>query len=225
MGFLYTISPFISSDSLPRYASMASVISDNFWLFNIYSFNPYVVREYMEFIDINFDFAFSELKLNMISYEYPDNIKGDENDILKYINSKYKLYNTPFQLEREYDVSKELVIDLISGKPKYFYFNDHAMYDSMMSTYSILSDIDNDTMLNLFNMMDYMNNANISSDIKALIIQYEEYASTIDDITSHGIEFYDNDCICIGVYILNQLKSYIKHEVDERSERDGTLSC
>ena len=53
MGKLYTISPFVSSNYIPRKATIAGVISDNFYLFNVYSRNPYIVKDYMEFIDNN----------------------------------------------------------------------------------------------------------------------------------------------------------------------------
>lgn len=217
MGILYTISPFVRSDFLPSYASMARVISDNFWLFNIYSFNPYIVREYMDFIDIYFDNAFSDLNLGILQYEYPDNIT-DEGDILEFINSRYKLHDTGYQLGRELAASKESIIDLVTEKEKCFYFNDYAIYDSMLSSYSILSDVDNDTMGELFDMVRYLKNDDTASIIRLLISKYEEYATIVDDISSHGIEFFDNQCISNGMYTLNQLVGFVIHEVNERSE-------
>lgn len=216
MGFLYTISPFIKSDSLPSYASTARVISDYFYFFNIYSFNPYVIRDYMNFIDANFDYAFSELKLDMISYEYPDRLGTDESDILKYINDRYELYDTGFEITRELSAMGEPVVDLITGKTTKFYFNEYATYDSMLLTHSILSDIDDETIEDLTSMLKYIRNDETVMNIKIMLFYYEEYASRVDDLSSYGTDVYSNDLICYGVYILNQLKGFVQHEVAER---------
>lgn len=223
MGKLYTISPFIKTESLPRYASIESVISDNFYFFNIYSFNPYIVREYMDFIDINFDFAFSKLKLDIVIYDYPDELKRDESEVIEYINTFYDLYDTPHELNRAYGINRELVHDLMTGKETYVYFNDYATYDSQLAMNDIFNDIENDSLFILNELLNYILDNTIVADIRMMILQLGEYEYIIDEVSNHGIDFYDNDCICNGMYILCQLKGFIQYELNERRKHDGLV--
>ena len=217
MGKLYTISPFVSSNYIPRKATIAGVISDNFYLFNVYSRNPYIVKDYMEFIDINFDYAFSKLGYDIIYYEYPDKLENDDSDIIEYINDKYELTGD-CQLDRCYQINKETVTDIVTGKTMEIYFNDFAYYDTGLLGFSILSDNESTIPYLLLDEIKYFNNVNLRENLKRLIYQFMDYQSQLDFIANGAIEYHDNDMISNALFTLCQLKAYVNQLVKERGE-------
>lgn len=217
MRKIYTISPFIKADYIPSRSSIAGVISDHFYLFNVYSHNPYTVREYMDFIDVNFDYAFSKMKYEIISYEYPDRLRDDDSDIIEYVNAAYNLTGD-YQLNRCYQMNKEVVTDLVTGSKIEIYFNDYAYYDTGLLGYSILSDVENEVPYFLLDEIEYLKDRELRSSLKGVIYQLMEYQSNLDYLGNGAIEYYDNDMISNSMLTLCQLKAYVQKILKERSE-------
>lgn len=214
MGKIYTISPFILSDSIPKNASIPSIISDYFYLFKIFSGNPYVVKYYMQFIDANFDFAFSKMKLTMVEYEYPDDrpFMTDISDIVNYINNEYHLTGD-WSLERCYYPNKYEVYDFTTDKEITLYFNDYAAYDTAYLGKGIF-DYDMDVLGELLPLIKYLK---ADRDlIKAVVHTMYNYMITLPDYLN---ETPDN--IYMGMFseplvILAQLKSFVKYTLKKR---------
>ena len=217
MGTIYTISPFINANSIPRRATITGVVSEHFYLFNVYSRNPYLVKAYMDFIDINFDYVFTKLGYKIVSYDYPDELDDDDSDIIEYINVKYDLTGD-CRLDRCYQMNKETVTDLVTGKDIDLYFNDYAYYDTGMLGFSILSDAETDVPDLLLDELKYLTNKTIRDSLKQVIFQFMDYHSQLDYLANGAIEYYDSDIISNALLTLCQLKSYIFQLVKERGD-------
>lgn len=217
MGKIYTISPFINADSIPRKATTASVISEHFYLFNVYSRNPYLVKAYMDFIDSNFDYAFAELGYRMICYEYPDKMNDDDSDIIEYVNDRYELTGEN-QLDRCYQINKDTVTDLVTGKSIELYFNDYAYYDTGLLGFSILSDAETEIPDLLLDEIKYLSSMKMKKSLKQVLFQFMEYHSQLDYLANGAIEYYDNEIISNSLLTLCQLKSYVAQLVKERRD-------
>lgn len=213
---IYTISPLILSESLPKTTSVAYVISEYFHLFNIYSTNPYLVREYMNFIDINFDFAFSKLKYKIISYDYPSDIE-DINDALKYINEKYGLIDTMYEIDRCYQANHYKVRDILNDKVIDIYFNDYASYDLSFLNHGV-GDDEEDIVSDLLKEITYLKNKNDIDIFKILLGMLDEYKIAVSDYINNSPEFYNSGMISEPLLILSQLKSFVKDTIKEREE-------
>lgn len=216
MGFIYTISPFIKSDYIPRKDTIASIISDHFYLFNIYDRNPYIVKDYMNFIDANFNLAFSQLGYNIIYYEYPDSLEYNDSSIIEYINNKYNLSNSS-KLDICYKVNKEIVRDIVTNQDIPIYFNDYAYYNEVMSQYGIVNFIENDIIDNLLCIIGYLNNDYLKELINSVIIQFTEYQSSIDFI-ENGASDINEDVMSTAMIVLYQLKTFVNTLLLERSD-------
>lgn len=207
---LFTISPLIMSESFPKHSSIEAVVSEYFHLFNIYSTNPYVVREYMSFIDYNFDFAFTKLGYRIIEYRYPESDNFSMIHIIKSINSHYNLtYQNTIDLS--YRVNTFTVYDYTTGKDVEMYLNDYALYDSGLMCDGLINDPD--IMDNLLHELTYMNNSNW---ILNIIYSLEYYIGAMSDNLNHVADSYDSGIISEPLLALTQLKAFIKHTMEER---------
>lgn len=211
MGTIFTISPFILKNSLPRRGTIASIISNNFHLFNVFSTNPCIVRAYMDFIDENFDNAFRKLGYTIISYDYPD--KLDDFEMIDYINDKYKLSG-----DRLLDICYQINIckfnDYISGQEKEMYFNDYAYYDiGILENW--LFDVDDQRLITTLNLIEYLYYKNDYDTLKLTIYKIIDYISSIED----GItDYFSSSYVCDATMTLFKLKNYISNKVKEEGD-------
>lgn len=207
---LFTISPLIMSESIPEHSSIEAVVSEYFHLFNIYSTNPYLVREYMNFIDSNFDFAFTKLGYMIIEYKYPESDNFSMTQMIESINSHYKLtYQNNIDLS--YRVNTFTVYDYTTGKDVEIYLNDYALYDSGLMCDGLINDPD--IMDNLLHELSYMNNPNW---ILNIIYSLEYYIGAMSDNLNHVADSYGSDIISEPLLALTQLKAFVKHTMEER---------
>lgn len=212
MGKLYTISPLILSDSIPRRDSYESVISEYFYLFNVYSTNPFKILNYMEFIDANFNFAFSKLKYNMIEYDYPDSL--DESDMIRYINDKYKL-SGQFELDRCYNMNTFNNIDYITNKECIIYFNDYALNDLELYDHNLLYDENDEILLNAQYLISYLNDKQTKFLLNELI---DKIMDCQGDMSDNMIGYLDTDSVSEGILTLYQLKKFVEYIIEERRQ-------
>ena len=206
--YLYTISPLILSDCIPNKASVASIISDYFYLFKIYSENPYIVRLYMKFIDENFDFAFTELNYQMIQYKYPEIYKDDELQKLEFINSYYQL-NDSMSLYTSYRANKfELPNQTI-------YFNSYAIGDSVILG-DILLDEELSIIPQLMELLNYVRCKPEKDYLQTLLYQYSEYEGYLIDYLMNPDTYIESEYIEEPLVILYRLKSFVNHTKEKR---------
>lgn len=214
---IYTINPFINAKSIPRKATVEGVITDHFYLFNVYNHNPYIVKEYMEFIDVNFDYAFSKLGYQLISYECPDRFDNDDSSAIEFINDRYDLTGD-YRLDRCYQMNKETVIDLMTGNSINIYFNDYTYYDVGLLGFSILSDVETEIPYLILDEMNYLTNLKMKTTITQLIYRFMEYQTQLDCFANGVQECYDNDMVFNSLLTLCQLKNYVYQTVKERGD-------
>lgn len=210
MQTLYTISPLILSEQIPERTSIEYAVSKYFHLFNIYSKNPYVVREYMRFIDANFDFAFSKLRYRMVSYQYPKELEEVPSDIITYINTRYKLTEQT-KLDLGYRANHFEVYDYILGKKFSMILNDYALYDAKFM-YGGLYDVDSEIMGNLLEEINYLwYNQGIRRLIHTMLI----YDSAISDVMADIPDPFSYEAVSEPLLALSQLKFFIKNYMKE----------
>lgn len=219
MGYIYTISTFIRADSIPDRATLESVISDHFYLFQVYDRNPYIVRAYMNFIDANFDYCLSKLGYEMIRYEYPDELDYSDSVIINYINYNYNL-NSYNKLDTYHRVNKEDIYDIVSNSYVTIYFNDYACYDTSLNQYGILNFIENDTIENSLVIIRYLNNKRLSDLLTNLIIHFTDYITTINFDEIDSIDEY-SESMNHSIIVLYQLKNYMNILLEERRDKNN----
>lgn len=216
MSKLFTLSPFIWKDSSSNKPPIVSTILEYSYLFNIYSYNPYIVKEYMDFINLNFDNVFKTLDLQVIYYEFPDKLKNDESSIINYINNKYNLDDNA-KIDRCYYANIFNIIDPYTKKEYTMYFNDYTLYDLSFSNKGIF-DIESDILDNLYYLSDYLSNRDIIDLIKSVILRYYEYNDISMEQSMYVGSIGEIDIINEPLYILGNLKSFVKYTTIERSE-------
>ena len=216
MNEIFSISPFVRSNSLPETLSMESIILSNFYLFNGYDKNPYIVRDYMNFIDSEFDFAFSKMKLSIVSYKYPNNIEYGSWQMVDYINDNYNLISN-HRIEREYRLDSMQFKHPITGKQSIVRFNEYAMYDIGLLNKSIFNDEDNFDVKMLRFISKYFVDRKDKKRLNDVLDLVEYNNNIIGEICeSRNTQLHEVGFICEPLLILCQLKSYIKYLYEER---------
>ena len=216
MKSLYTISPTILSDKLPEKNSIESIISEYFHLFNIYSDNLYIVKDYMNFVDINFNHAFYKLKYEIIEYEYPDNLEA-MTDIIAYINNKYKLVQQT-ELSIYYRVNCYTINDIFTGIPCNIYLNDYALYDSRFMDINLYN---TDLLYNLDMLVGYLNDINDRGLMKRLIQLVTIYDSAVSDVMNDIPDVFTSGMVSEPLLALSHLRTFIYNTLRERSAIHG----
>ena len=214
--YLYTISPLILADMIPNKASVASIISDYFYLFNIYSDNPYIVRMYMKFIDEHFDFAFTELNYQMVQYQYPEIYKDDEFKKIEFINYHYDLKGYS-RLDLSYHSNKFEILDSIFDYNQTIYFNDYALGDLIVLGDMKLEEKVN-ILPNLLTLLNYVKYKPERDYLQTLLYQYSEYEGCLMDYLMNPEIYIDSGCIVEPMIILYRLKTFVNHTLEERLE-------
>lgn len=216
MKEIYSISPFVRSETIPESSSVESIILSNFYLFNGYDSNPYIVRDYMNFIDSEFDFVFSKLKLSMVSYEYPENMEYGSWQMIEYINDNYNLVGS-CKLDREYRLDDIKFKHPITGKPSIVRFNEYVMYDVGLLNKSIFND-KNSTSIKILRIVNkYFRDRKLKTTISNILDSVEYTVDLLSAFCDSRTNIHDTSYMCEATLILCQLKSYIKSLYEERS--------
>lgn len=211
---LYTISPTILTDTLPNRSSIEYIISQYFHLFNIYSDNLYVVKDYMDFINVNFEFAFYKLGYEIIGYDYPENLEAPT-DIIDYINNKYDLrYQS--KLSIYYRVNSYSVNDIMTGSSFIIYLNDYALYDSKFMSADLYDT--QDTLYSLGIMINYLLDKDMVNVLGRLIVAVSVYDSAISDVMNDIPDVYTSGMVSEPLLSFWQLKRFVYGLKGEENE-------
>jgi hypothetical protein len=94
---------------------MEDVIITNFYLFQGWHQSKYIVKLYMNFIDQWFNNAFSNLKLRIVQYDYPNNIEYGSGAMIDYINDHYGVDSNKVNLDIDQEIQIELCHSSLLG--------------------------------------------------------------------------------------------------------------
>ena len=213
---LYTISPTILSDELPENDSIESIISEYFHLFNIYSDNLYIVKDYMNFIDSNFEYAFYKLGYEIIEYKYPDNLEA-MTDIIDHINNRYHLKHQT-EISIYYRVNCYTVDDIFTGTPCNIYLNDYALYDSQYMSIDLYN---TDLLCNLDMVVNYLRDINDINLMKRLISLVTIYDSAVSDVMNNIPDVFTSGMVSEPILALSHLKTFVYNTLKERKNNRG----
>jgi hypothetical protein len=190
---------------------MEYTVANNFYLFNAYSNNLYTLREYMDFIDLHFNFAFKNLGYKIVKYEYPDIEDNSWGNIIpiesiSYINDVYKLKGDEY-LQWGYHLN--IFSDKHTGGR--ILFNDHVYYDLDALLYDGTED---DISGKLMDIADYMEDRKLKSLFKVLGLTMLEYDSAISEYEEKCSDVeYLSEMVDEPNFILSRWKLYIRKEM------------
>lgn len=223
MKTLYMLFPFVRTDRLPRYNSIEQIVHDNFYLFVAYCDNLCILKDYIAFINENFDNAFHKLNYPIIPFKYPDNLAYSSGISIQWINEHYQLDNCPIRDDYvlNYD---ELMLYTKNRKTTIYATDTLLMETSALGTNLFDSDI---LIGRIYYLSSYLKDTQavvLLRKILLAICRYQQYATAC----KYGVmEGYDPTVISEQLLSFYQLQSYVNQEYlkrqYERSETNGSI--
>ena len=191
------------------------VVSRYFWLFRVISPSEQIMHYYVNYINRLFDNAFKKLNVEIVCYEFPDNITPFSGTMEEYINEHYGLEDTP---DTGMIVSLDQALETVS-------YNHPLLgnIDIMSNCYAV-DEIDLiKTGHNVFNSTKIRSEIflfskyftpDIQKEIGEFINKFVQYASQIHSMGMNGCSPYEMDRILDNNYFpLFQLQNFVLTEM------------
>ena len=209
---LYTIHPLIMSDSIPSIDTKEYLVSKYFYLFNAYSTNFFKLKNYMDFINNNFDNVFENLGYRIMNYEYPSDLE-DDLDIINWINKHYKLTGS-VELDYYYSIDKNVAYDYVSKQKMYVYMNKYLKTEPYTLHWDLFEHISN-ILDDLRCIIEYLNNKDMRNIIKLCINFYSEYMTNMEYYVCPDDSLFNTSMVSESLLSLTYLKLFLKYTKGE----------
>lgn len=215
------------NDGNQELGTIEYVVSRYFWLFRVICPSEHMMQFYISYINRLFDNAFEKLHVQIICYEFPDDITPFSGAMELYINEHYGL-DEYTEGETDMPVALDQTLE-ISSYNHYLFGN----IDIMSNCYAV-DEVDLiKTGYNVFNSTKIRSEVflftkfftpDIQSEIGAFINKFLQYSSQIHSMGMNGCSPYEMDHILDSRYFpLYQLQNFVKSEMNQEERSDIIL--
>jgi len=210
MKSIYTISPMIYNEKLPKPGEIGHVISEYFFLFKVYHESKDMIIMYMNYMDKWYENVFSKLHLKIIQFDYPDNIAYSSGAMADYINTHYALSETS-----EIEIEHELIIQ--SGK-HYLFGTFEVMFNGvtkweMSQAATSLFEYDNlsDAVMIIARYLQFDLRRILCTLVK-ILYDYDEAFQELEQMDYYHYDVFDNPYIDSNYAIYYELRKFVEIE-------------